>query len=911
MGLPGPLVRLRRDPLAIAAVVLVAVLAATSAGIHRTATIRVAGIVDAHWRGAYDILVRPAGTRLDLEQTSGLVEPNFVGFAGHGGISLDQLAAIRSISGVELAAPIGFVGYVRGVAPNVTIELDHLPSKPTLFRLTATTTTTDGLTRQPVQTETGEILLGPPAPGDDPAARWVTNLGDISANQEPDGTWRVDIATKRTLPGLAVPVIAVDPGAEDALLTGKAGFLAPLAAIGSGARTAGSFDTQKIDSGWPHLAGSLQAIRSSDWRWPSDRQLPVVPLIVSNRQTADLKVDLKVEQAGHAMDAYPEGGDLAAVEAAAGPGFSVVGATSADAAAGLAPLREPTLCVLWPGSRRSCAAGLLFRGSSLDSRLVVRPTYSAASAAGPDAGAPAFVIAQVGTVNPDGDPTVPDFRMTDTAATGVFPAYRELKSVPLAVSKVSFSPHANIREPFFLAPVGTFDATAVEVPSDPLDYVPLGAYDPADTTYIADPAGTPATPTKMSYPLLPNGLVTTPPLAITDMPGAQTLRGGSPIDAIRVRVAGVTDFGPQTQARIEAVAAAIRQLGFDVDIVAGSSPQSVDVYVPAYHVDQDPPTDLGWVRQHWTTIGAAQRVTNGFDSSDLALLGLSLAAAAVWAFALAVLRAERRIRDAAVLTAIGWGRGEIMRWLTGEAAIGALLIAALAAVGFLLRGDRPEALAVALGMATVWLVAGVVAALDAIRRGRPASLGVAGGQHRLAAILPVGGTIGYAVRAALARWPWVGATAVGLAAGSAAIALGLALIAGLSARIGPTLLASAAGAAAAVYQPLMLAAVGAGSLAFVVAGLRLDRRRRAPEALILSVSGWSPREIRALLWLGLAPVAILAATLAVLAVLVLAAPLEVGDARLPAVCAAGLALSVLAWGGLATRGVAVSPGDIQ
>jgi hypothetical protein len=152
---------------------------------------------------------------------------------------------------------------------------------------------------------------------------------------------------------------------------------------------------------------------------------------------------------------------------------------------------------------------------------------------------------------------------------------------------------------------------------------------------------------------------------------------------------------------------------------------------------------------------------------------------------------------------------------------------------------------------------------------------------------------------------------VGLAAGSAAIALGLALIAGLSARIGPTLLASAAGAAAAFYQPLMLAAVGAGSLAFVVAGLRLDRRRRAPEALILSVSGWSPGEIRALLWLGLAPVAILAAVLAVVAVLVLAGPLEVGDARLPALGAAGLAISVLAWGGLATRGVAVRPGDLQ
>ena len=46
----------------------------------------------------------------------------------------------------------------------------------------------------------------------------------------------------------------------------------------------------------------------------------------------------------------------------------------------------------------------------------------------------------------------------------------------------------------------------------------------------------------------------------------------------------------------------------------------------------------------------------------------------------------------------------------------------------------------------------------------------------------------------------------------------------------------------------MLTAIGAGSLAFVVVAFRLDRRRRAPEALILIISGWSSRQIRRLLW---------------------------------------------------------------
>ncbi len=900
-----------RDPLAIIAVVLVALLSSTSAGIHQTASLTVSGFVDLHWRGAYDILVRPAGTRLDLEQTNGIVEPNFVGFAGSGGIGLDGLSAVRSIRGVDLAAPIGFVGYLRGAAPTVTVYFDHLPSKPTLFRLTMVTTTTDGLTRLPVQSETGEVLVGPVVAGDNPTANWATTFGSLTGSHLADGSWAVIIASSRVLPDLAVPVIAVDPSAEDALLAGKAPFLAALPGGGPNSRTAGSFDMKKVASGFRSIAGRLEAIQSPQWSFPADRDLPVIPLVVSTRQAADLKVDLKVEQVGHPLDAYPEGGDLAQAAADAGPGFSLVGAATSDAGTAVAPLQPPMLCVLWPGSSGPCSVGTLSAASTLDGRLVVRPTYTTTAGSGPDNGAPAFRITQVGVVGPDGAPSIPDPGHSGSATTGNFPAYRQMRDVPLAVLGTNFRPHASIRQPFFLTPVGTFDANAVELPSDLLDYVPLGAYDPSDTTDIAGPDGKPVRPTKMKYPLLPNGLVTTPPLAITDLLGAQTLRGGSPIDAIRVRVAGVTDYGPDSKARIEAVAEAIGRLGFAVDIVAGSSPRNVDIYVPAYHVDQTPPTDLGWVRQHWTTLGAAQRVTNAFDASDLALLALSLASAAIWAFALAALRIERKVRDAAVLKAVGWSRLEILRWLLAETTLGATLVAVLATVGFLLAGGSPEALAVALGMAGLWMMAGIVAALAAIRRGRPESLGSSGGQHRLAAALPVGGPTSYAFRAALARWPWVGATAIGLAAGAAAIALGLALIGGLSERLGPTLLASATGATAAFYQPLMLATVGAGSLAFVLAGLRLDRRRRAPEVVILSVSGWSNREIRNLLWLGLVPVAALATILAILGVLVLASSLEIRDPRLPVAGAAVLAATVLLWGSVFSKGVAVGPGEIR
>ncbi len=908
-GLPGPITRLRRDPLAAAAVVLVAVLAATAGGIHQSAQITVSGLVDAHWRGAYDILVRPAHSRLDLEATGGLVEPNFVGFAGTGGMTLADLAAVRAVVGVDLAAPIGLVGFIRTTAPVITIQVDHLPAKPTLFRLDLTSTTTDGLGRELVQREVGEILLGPPAPGDNAAASWVTDLGDIDASQADDGSWVVDIITKRALPGLAVPVIAVDPVAENSLLDGSAVFLAPLSDVATSGRTAGTFDFGLIPNPYGTARGLVQSIQGGPASSP-DRAIPVVPLVASDRRAADLRTELTVEQVGSPLDAYPAGPALQDAEAAAGTGVSSIGTASADLGISLAPFRSPALCVLWPGSKGPCADSTLFASSSIDRLLTARPSYATPAGKGPDPGAPSYRIAQTGWVNADGDPTAPDFRMTDSATSGEFPTYRLLQKVPMAVGRTVFVPHANIREPFVLAPVGTFDATAVTVPHDPLDYVPIGAYDPADTTYIADPSGSLATPTPMSYPLVAGGLVTTPPLAVTDLAGAQVLRGDAPIDAVRVRVAGVTDFGPASQARIAAVAGSIGRLGFDVDIVAGSSPQSVDVYVPQYSPEKAPPGDLGWVRQHWTTLGAADRITSGFELADLALLALSLVSGAIWAFALATLRAERRARDAAILASLGWRRLEIVRWLTADTAVAAVSIAILAVLGFVVGGGSREALGVALAMAAVWLAAGIVAAVDAVRRARPSALATTAISHRLGRGVAVRGASTYAVRAVLARWPWVAATAVGVAAAATSVTLGTALVTGLGARIGPTLLASAADAAAGVYQPLMLAAIGLGSLVFVAAALRLDRRRRAGEAVVLSVSGWAGGEIRWLLWSGLVPVAIGGAALAGLATALLAGSFNVGSPLPLTVIAAVVAASVLVWGEVLVRGVAASPGEV-
>lgn len=98
--------------LAMLAGMLVAVTAFTVlTAASRTSQLRTIGTVSAHFRSAYDILVRPRGSRTGLESRTGTVQPNFLS-GTYGGISMAQYREIQRIPGVQVAAPIAMVGYM-------------------------------------------------------------------------------------------------------------------------------------------------------------------------------------------------------------------------------------------------------------------------------------------------------------------------------------------------------------------------------------------------------------------------------------------------------------------------------------------------------------------------------------------------------------------------------------------------------------------------------------------------------------------------------------------------------------------------------------------------------------------------------------------------------------------------------
>jgi hypothetical protein len=90
---------------------------------------------------AYDILVRPSDSRSAIERESGFVEPNHLSGLD-GGITFAQYKTVRSIPGVEVAAPIAMVGYLSGFVQ--TEELGTL-TQPGFYVLEEEIIVSDGV----------------------------------------------------------------------------------------------------------------------------------------------------------------------------------------------------------------------------------------------------------------------------------------------------------------------------------------------------------------------------------------------------------------------------------------------------------------------------------------------------------------------------------------------------------------------------------------------------------------------------------------------------------------------------------------------------------------------------------------------------------------------------------------------
>jgi putative ABC transport system permease protein len=806
-------------------------------GAARSQRLEVRGTVNAHFRTAYDLLVRPRGARTALERSQRLVRRNFL-TGVHGGISLRQLAEIRDVPGVQVAAPIAVIGTVMPTV-DVPIDLsrDLVGGSRQLFRVRTTYVSDRGRTRI----------------ADAPEYVYVTRHRFVAYT-----TQKLTANTPAVREALGrhrlAPICPSDPQAQAAgafsrlarqrlycfSTRSKHGSDEPAARI----PFAFPFVVAAVDpAAEARLTGIDRAVVGGRFLRAADRPVDlgtraptrVVPVIASTRPFADLESRVRVERLpAAAAQAVIRTRRTRALERllAAQPDGPVV--VRRRVGAQYAYRRE---------------LGILRGALALESYWTDGPVRY--RRAGPAALAPVPVhnpgsvwASTLGLFNTGG--------FTDVPLTAAGQSFRALRrhtgdnradhALPALRSVGTFDP---LRIPGFLRP----------------ESAPLSTYAPP----LATPADAAARHALGGASLLPDanpaGYLTAPPLLLTTMAALPVFRApyfnapyvdgqpqtnaAAPISVVRVRVAGVHGADAASRERIRLAAQQIvRRTGLDVDVTAGASPTAMRIDLPAGPAGRPPlALDEGWVKE-----GVAVAVLKAIDRKSLLLFCLVLVVCGLFCANAAAAAVRGRRTELGVLACVGWRPRRIFGLVIGELAViglaAGLLGAALALAAGALLDQSGLGLRAALavpGATALAVLAGLGPARAAARSSpieatRPAvrDVGVARPARSLAGL----------AWSNLRRVPGrtlLGATSLGVGVFALTILLAVVLAfrgAVVGSLLGDTVALQVRGADyAAVAAILVLGALGVADV------LYLNVRDRAAELAAMRATGWRERHL--------------------------------------------------------------------
>ena len=778
---PSPVRRMWRDRPRLVAVALLALVSLAAAGISATAAERLQSVLDANWRGSYDILVTAKGNQGDL---AGLLAPNTLA-GGEDNLTLKDVSKIRAVTGVGVAAPIGAV-VVPGLAqrqvqialPKSAANADH---RPQAFRITMTFWTDDGLGKRFISHTTQDIVIDErprplPTPGSCtingvkvtpetyPELSKTCNAGPQTGNVNYSFVqgWGSSDTTEgdSILFGIGTATLSstritlVDPVAERALL-GRAGdFLSPLADLDakgtlsqqevvSWARSShGKFADQFLKmydeqgaSGPGYTPEQMKEYERLNKDPAATSQVtfaipPYVPLIVRDAGPAPLDVSIDVTGFGAASDT-PNAGfaqlpyRLPSAMNSGAPGSSV-GSSEVDASALLNPADPNPVILPWPGTS---ADGIRGTAQLQDMHITLVGNASAPAYSIEDKTVDGVKVkmSAAGFLDPFVDKIQAD-NVLPLLEDGTVPGRESVFASGLKF-RFTYDPGSSTNgtlSPNAVA-VGGFTLDGNDKLQSGLSKVPLGAYESVGSTLIpgSSPAATRAV--KMKPSVTGFGLVDQQTVAIASLNSAAAWGDKAPVNAVRVRVSGVNDYSPDAVAKIAGVAQAINTLGYSATVVSGSSPTDVTVDVDNYafgvtNADEKQKVGpLGSVTQKWSELGAASRVNLAVSNTSFAILAVALGAAAVLLAAVQLAGVPGRRAQASVMRTIGWRRRRIVRWMAAEELVSLLIVAIAGVVALLLASSR-SAVTIAVGGSVAALV--VTSTLAVALGARPPATGI-------------------------------------------------------------------------------------------------------------------------------------------------------------------------------------------
>ena len=667
--MPSPVSRVARERLRLVAVALLALVSLAAAGINATAAERLQATLDENWRGAYDILVTAEGGEL-----AGLLAPNSLG-ASSKGMTLEDVEAIRSVAGVDVAAPIGEVIIPMLSTPQAQFTIPKgfagASEVPQAFRVTVTYLTDDGLGERLISTESFDVVIDE-TPRKEIAPQGCNMNGyDVTPEEYPlisqyCGGWKSRQSTVMypsgggwsgtgdaegdhilfTLGGglmSSTRVTLVDPEAERALLGDAGEFLSPLVELAEGgsvepdelvtwaqrnpSRYADAFLNTRtaleelqtgIDAAELEEWKRLYAANGDEYLVQDFEEPPYVPILGREIAPAPLTLRLDVEAFGDApvvdglaMHVFPYEFPANMADGAG----EAVGSSTVDVSTMLNPFAMDASIVAWPTTNSDGVTGPPWAAVlSLFLFGTVDPLPVEVLSESTDGVEVRYVADEYVSPLLDNASFMSEvFRVTDD---GLKPGEESVFGADLTGNLATESRAGAL--------VGGFSIDEIAAMQSELSLVPLGAYQSVGSTLIAgsSPVATEAVELRPSVSGL--GLVSPETVAIASLESASVWGQFNPVNAVRVRVADVGVFGADAIGTIANVAAAIEKLGFTATVVAGSSPTDVTVHVDGYAFGVTDPDEqqtvgpLGAVNQRWSELGAASRVDLAVSTRDAA-----------------------------------------------------------------------------------------------------------------------------------------------------------------------------------------------------------------------------------------------------------------------------------------------------
>jgi putative ABC transport system permease protein len=841
-----------------AALILGIFVAATSftvlSGSAQTARLQVTGTVQANYRAAYDILVRPKGSTTPLESGQGLVRANYLSGI-FGGITTAQWQHIEKLSGVDVAAPIAMGGYLL---PKVEVTVDLTRSLTSasrqLLRVNRTWVTDRGTSQAKdapgyaywsdhpqqsvVKTDAsgagGSSTVEQSVSGNDPVCLADYYMVNGSGPFDPairSGHW---CWSKQSGSDGGGTVAGVPDGGVGMFMYWAFPML--VAAIDPVQEAKLDHVDKSVISGRYLAAGDKGGIVNNPYT--KDMRVPVlIPDAIASDQQLKLDVQQLPTSVADGIPGHPLSSLNVMQRLASTPGASVQQLTVSSQTA------YQTLIDLLVHRPQNASIE-----TQMDAYWTPGPTNYVQQSHG--------VLAAKPTNTPDSTWTsvyggVGGFQTVASTVQGQ--GFRQLVEHQAGGDGGSGPSLDKIVRPQ-LQVVGQFDPN--KLPGfGALSSVPLETFNPPSAVG-ADKKSAAALGDKALLPDgNPAGYLQEPPSLLTTMAGLANLKSlydgssSAPISTIRVRVSGVVGPDPVSRERVRLVAQQIQQdTGLDVDITTGSSPAAVTVALPAGSHGR-PALNL---TERWVKKGVAVSILSAIDRKSIVLFGLILVVCALFVANASAASIRARRTELGVLACLGWPPSRLFATVIIEqAGIGLLAGTAGSAVALPLSAifglhASPSRAVLAVPAA---VVLAVLAGLSPATRASRA--------HPAAAVRPPvlrsrrGGSpksIGGLAMVNLFRTP--GRTLLGASAmtvGVGGLTLLLAITFGFRGTLVGTLLGDAISFQTRGVDYASIAVTMLLSVLAVADLLYLNIRERSVEFATLQASGWAPHDTSRLL----------------------------------------------------------------